>query len=308
MNVDQHNREKFIIIVAGATAVGKTQLSFDLAEEYGAEIFSADSRQVYREMTIGTAKPTTVELERVQHHFINNRSIEEGYNVGDYYRELSASLVKYFETHNVAILTGGTGMYIHAAINGLNDYPTVADEIIEDLEATLAVGGIEILQQELHQTDPEYYAQVDIKNPMRLIRALSVIHETGETFSSFRQKITKGLPYTMLPVILQRDREELYERINHRVHLMLRSGLVQEVRSLIPHRELRALKTVGYQEMMRHVTGDIDIVAAVELIQRNSRRYAKRQMTWFRKYDWEVFHPEESEKIIKYLHSQIKNT
>lgn len=300
------DKEKYIIIIAGPTAVGKTELAFELAAKYNAEIFSADSRQIYREMSIGTAKPTTRELAEVKHHFINNRSIHEGYSVGDYHNEITIALAEYFETHDIAILTGGTGMYIHALREGLNTYPAVSEEIVNDLEETLRIGGIEMLQRELEESDPEYYAKVDINNPARLVRALSVIHETGETFTSFQQQEKKGLPYHMIPILLQRDREILYERINERVHLMMKNGLLAEARGLYEHRDLKSLQTVGYNELMRHISGDIDIVAAVELIQRHSRRYAKRQMTWFRKYGhWDSFHPDDKESILTLINKSI---
>lgn len=302
-------KEKYIIIIAGPTAVGKTALALDLATKYNAEVFSADSRQVYREMSIGTAKPSDEELTAIKHHFINNRSIHEGYSVGDYHNEITESLATYFETHDVAILTGGTGMYIHAIRAGLNSYPTVSAEIIFDLEETLKVHGIEILQKELEQTDPEYYQKVDLQNPARLIRALSVIHETGETFTSFQQQEKHGLPYQMIPILLTRDREELYERIDLRVHQMMKNGLLAEAKGLYEHRELKSLQTVGYSELMRHLRGEIDIVAAVELIQRHSRRYAKRQMTWFRKYgEWHSYHPDNTVEIISFIKTQITTT
>ena len=303
------DKEKYIIIIAGPTAVGKTALSFALAAKYNAEIFSADSRQVYKEMSIGTAKPTESELAETKHHFINNRSIHDGYSVGDYHKEITQALAIYFESHDVAILTGGTGMYIHAVRAGLNSYPTVSEEIVHNLEETLRIGGIEMLQHELEEYDPEYHAKVDLHNPARLVRALSVIHETGETFTSFQQQEKHGLPYTMIPILLERDREELYERINDRVHIMMKSGLLAEARKLYDHRDLKSLQTVGYNELMRNISGDIDIVAAVELIQRHTRRYAKRQMTWFRKYgEWHYFHPDDQEAIIELVdHSMTKS-
>ncbi len=300
------DKEKYIIIIAGPTAVGKTALSFELATKYNAEIFSADSRQIYREMSVGTAKPNKEELTKIKHHFIDNRSIHDGYSVGDYHNEITEALATYFESHDVAVLTGGTGMYIHAIRAGLNSYPSVSEEIVTDLEETLRIGGIEMLQHELEETDPEYYAKVDIHNPARLVRALSVIHETGETFTSFQQQEKHGLPYNMIPILLNREREELYERINDRVHTMMRSGLLAEARSLYDHRDLKSLQTVGYNELMRHISGDIDIVAAVELIQRHTRRYAKRQMTWFRKYgDWNSFHPDHQEDIVAFVDQSI---
>jgi len=300
------DKEKYIIIIAGPTSVGKTALSLELATKYDAEIFSADSRQVYKEMTIGTAKPSEEELAAVKHHFINNRSIHEGYSVGDYHNEIITALAKYFETKDVAILAGGTGMYIHAVRAGLNSYPNVSDEIVHNLEETLRIGGIEMLQRELEESDPEYYAKVDINNPVRLVRALSVIHETGETFTSFQQQEKHGLPYNMIPILLTRERAELYERINEKVHLMMKAGWLAEARSLYDHRQLKSLQTVGYNELMRHISGEIDIVAAVELAQRSSRRYAKRQMTWFRKYgNWHSFHPDEKLDILKTIDEQI---
>lgn len=299
-------KEKYIIIIAGPTSVGKTALSFELAAKYNAEIFSADSRQVYREMSIGTAKPNADELTMVKHHFINNRTIHEGYSVGDYHKEITEALASYFETHNVAILVGGTGMYIHAVRAGLNSYPSVSEDIVHNLEETLRIGGIHMLQQELEESDPQYYAKVDINNPARLVRALSVIHETGETFTSFQQQEKTGLPYKMIPILLLRNREELYERINTKVHKMMKEGWLSEARTLYNHRELKSLQTVGYNELMRHITGEIDIITAVELIQRATRRYAKRQMTWFRKYgEWQKFHPDEQKNIIELIDKEI---
>jgi len=260
------DKEKYIIIIAGPTSVGKTALSLELATKYDAEIFSADSRQVYKEMTIGTAKPSEEELAAVKHHFINNRSIHEGYSVGDYHNEIITALAKYFETKDVAILAGGTGMYIHAVRAGLNSYPNVSDEIVHNLEETLRIGGIEMLQRELEESDPEYYAKVDINNPVRLVRALSVIHETGETFTSFQQQEKHGLPYNMIPILLTRERAELYERINEKVHLMMKAGWLAEARSLYDHRQLKSLQTVGYNELMRHISGEIDIVICMSLI------------------------------------------
>lgn len=300
------DQAKYVIIVTGPTAVGKTELSIALAEKYGAEIFSCDSRQLYHEMNIGTAKPTTEELARVNHHFVNHRSIHNGYSVGDYYREMQVLLETYFQTHDVAIMTGGTGMYIHAITDGLHDYPEVSPEVIQGLEETLEAGGIEYLQQELKEVDPEYYEKVDIQNPMRLIRALSVIHESGETFTSFQQQQKAGLPYTFIPVLLTRDRDELYERINMRVELMMQEGLVAEAKSLYPYQDLKSLNTVGYNELFMYFQGIVDMVTAIDLIKRNSRRYAKRQMTWFRKYgDWASFHPDDKAKIETYIDEQL---
>lgn len=301
------DQEKFVVIIAGPTAIGKTRLSIEVAKRLDAEIFSADSRQIYHEMTIGTAKPTPEEMAEVKHHFIGHRSIHQGYSVGDYQREMMEVLPTYFENHNVAILTGGSGMYIHALTDGLNTYPDVSPEVIESLEMTLKVGGLEMLQRELQESDPEYYDKVDINNPMRVIRALSVIHESGETFSSFQQAEKETLPYTFVPILLERDREELYDRINDRVDIMMKSGLLKEAKSLHQYQDLKSLNTVGYQELFRYIDGEIDIVTAVELIQRNSRRYAKRQLTWFRKHaNWNTFHPDEIEKIITYIYTQVK--
>lgn len=299
-------KDKYVVIITGPTAVGKSALCLQLAQELDAEIFSADSRQVYKEMSIGTAVPSSAELAEVKHHFIQHRSIEDGYSVGDYFREMEDMLSTYFETKDIAIVTGGTGLYINALMKGLNDFPEVAPEIVAELEMIYQRHGIEPLQEELAQEDPTYYANVDQQNHTRLIRALSIIRASGEPYSSFIADESKGLPYTFVPVLLERDREQLYERINERVLQMMKQGLLQEAKSLYPKRDLKALQTVGYSEIFEHLDGLYDIVAAVELIQRNTRRYAKRQLTWNRKQDWPRYHPEQQEEILNRIRDQIK--
>lgn len=298
-------KDKYVIVVAGPTAIGKSQLCIELAQELSATIFSADSRQVYKEMRIGTAVPSDEELAQAPHRMIHHRSIHDGYSAGQYFRDMEEALKSYFEENNIAIVTGGTGLYIQALMNGLNEFPAVDDSILEELQLIYERQGIEPLQEELEEKDPNYYAKVDLDNHSRLIRALSVIRASGEPYSSFTDATSNGLPYTFISLVLDRDREELYDRINKRVLLMMKEGLLKEVKTLYAHKDLKALQTVGYSELFDHIDGIYDIVAAVELIQRNTRRYAKRQLTWNRKLDWPTFAPEEKESILNHIKSLI---
>ncbi len=288
---------KKLIVLAGPTAVGKTACSLQLAEKFGWEILSADSRQFYREMNIGTAKPSENELNRVPHHFINSLSIFDEYDVGQFERDALQCLQQLYEKQHSALLTGGSGLYIRALCEGLDDFPQIPRSIAQTVERDLREKGLEYLQEELRQNDPAYYRQVDLNNPRRLQRALAVIRHTGRPFSAFRQMeknaTKKNRPFETHYFLLMRPREELYQRINRRVLLMMEQGLLDEARQLFPHRHLKALQTVGYQELFDHLEGKISLDEAVNLIQRNSRRYAKRQLTWFKKGTWQRFHPEE---------------
>ncbi len=292
---------KKLLVLAGPTAVGKTALSIRLAEELGMEILSADSRQFYREMNIGTAKPTAEELARVPHHFINSLSIFDSYDVGMFEQDALQKLQLLYQTQDAALLTGGSGLYIRALCEGLDDFPDIPAPIRDELEKELQEKGLAPLQEELKKKDPRYYRQVDLQNSRRLLRALSVIRHTGKPFSAFRQMErraqTKPRPFQISYLLLERPREELYERINRRVLLMMEQGLLKETQQLFPHRHLKPLQTVGYQELFAHLEGQISLDEAVALIQRNSRRYAKRQLTWFRKGNWQRF-PADAEKEV----------
>lgn len=299
---------KFIIIIAGPTAVGKTKISIDLAKHYQSEIFSADSRQIYREMNIGTAKPSSAELTQIKHHFIDTIHIHDDYSVGHYYADIRNAFESYFVNKDILIVTGGTGLYLKTIMEGLDDFPEVPIEVYNKLQEAFEYNGIEWLQMQLKSLDPYYYERVDIQNPRRLMRALAVIKVSGKPFSDYisNKKINK-LPYNIIEILLELPREMLYERINQRVDIMFDDGLEAEAKWLYPYKDLRALQTVGYQELFQYFEGLISLEQAKDLIKQNSRRYAKRQMTWFRKYgQWQVFNPNQLDEIVNYIDYQIK--
>ncbi len=279
------NNKKYLIVIGGPTASGKTSLGIRLARHFNTEILSADSRQFYREMNIGTAKPTPEELAQARHHFIGNLSVHDAYSVGDYEREALILLEKLYQKNNVVVMVGGSGFFIRAVCEGLDDFPDVPAHIREELSQLFENEGIIPLQNELKKLDPEYYAQVDTQNPKRLLRALEVCRATGQPFSNFHNKEKTPRPFVPIYIGVDWKRETLYERINKRVDLMLEAGLEQEARDLYPLRHLTSLQTVGYQEWFDFFEGKIDRAEAIRLIKRNSRRYAKRQMTWFRKVE-----------------------
>jgi len=274
---------KKLIVIAGPTAVGKTAAAIKLAQQLKTEIISADSRQFYREMSIGTAKPDAVELAQAKHHFIDSHSIKENFTVGDFEKEALQLLDELFKTHDQLIMVGGSGLFIQAVTQGFDNLPTADPEIREQLNQELAEKGIEYLQQKLKGADPDYYSQVDLSNPQRLIRALEVFEATGKPFSSYRKATVNTRPFESIKIVLDLPREELYDRINRRVDIMVKQGLVEEVRSLLPYRHLNALNTVGYSELFDCFDGKTDLPTAIDLIKQNTRRFAKRQLTWFRK-------------------------
>lgn len=287
-------------MVGGPTASGKTGLGIRLAQHFNTDILSADSRQFYREMNVGTAKPTSEELTQATHHFVNNLSVQDTYNVGDYEREAMFLLKKLFEKKEVVIMVGGSGFFIKAVCEGLDEFPNVPAHIREDLTQLFDSEGIAPLQNELQHLDPVYYAQVDTQNPKRLMRALEVCRATGKPFSHFHYQAKTARPFTPIYIGLDWQRETLYDRINRRVDMMLAAGLKEEARALYPLCHLTALQTVGYQEWFDFFDKKIDETEAIRLIKRNSRRYAKRQMTWFRKVEgmtW--FDPENVDAIIE---------
>ena len=279
-----------IIVIGGPTAVGKTSLSIEVAKHFNAEIVSCDSRQCYREMTIGTAKPSPEELAAVPHYFIDSHSITEEFSAGDFYREGRRCLAHLVASHNhatqpVAIVTGGSGMYLRALLEGLDDMPDIPEDIRKGLNRRFEEDGLEVLQEELKRSDPEYFNEVDIHNPQRVIRALEVIAHTGRPFSQFRKMEMKDpIPCRVVSVGLDLPRELLYERINQRVDEMVEAGLVDEARGLLPFRGHYALQTVGYKEIFEYFDGALTLEEAVSKIKQNTRRYAKRQLTWFRKF------------------------
>ncbi len=278
--------KKKLIIIGGPTASGKTDCAIQLAQHFGTEILSADSRQFYKEMSIGTAKPQLSDLAKAKHHFIGNLSIHDAYSVGDFERDALAVLETIFETHDTAIMVGGTGLYIRAVCEGLDVFPEVPLSIRDEFEDIFQKQGIEPLQKLLQEVDYEYFTKADIQNPMRLIRALSVWKVSGQPFSSFRSGNKVERIFTPIYIALDLPREVLYDRINRRVDLMMVEGLLEEAKSLYPYKDLNALQTVGYTELFAHFYGEMTLDEAVDKIKQHTRNYAKRQMTWFRKNDF----------------------
>ena len=294
--------KKHLIVIGGPTASGKTDLAIRLAQHFTTDILSADSRQFYREMTIGTAKPTEEELALVKHHFINNLSIHDNYSVGDFEKDAIAVLQKLFETKDVVIMVGGTGLYIKAVCEGLDVFPDTPLSIRQDFEALMTENGLEYLQNLLKEVDFEYFSEVDIDNPKRVIRALSVWKASGQPFSSFRKGEQVNRFFTPQYICLDVQRPLLYERINSRVDKMVAEGLVAEAKELHPFKHLNALQTVGYSELFDYFEGTLSLSVALDKIKQHTRNYAKRQVTWFKKEDyWQHFNPSDFDKIISSL-------
>lgn len=278
-----------LIVVAGPTASGKTSYSIQLAQKLGTVILSADSRQFYKEMSIGTAAPTEDELRQVKHYFVHHISIEDKYDIADYERDAISLLNQLFKQYESVILTGGSGLFIDAVCNGIDPMPDVEPEIREKVENLLREGGLKAMQEEVQRLDPEYFALVDQQNPRRLQRCLEICYQTGNTFTSFRQRQTVQRDFEIEKYALLWNREELIRRIDLRVDLMMQQGLLDEARSLYPKRQLNALNTVGYKELFDYFDGRCTLKEAVEQIKIHTRQYAKRQMTWLRKdnsYHW----------------------
>lgn len=298
---------KYLIVICGPTAVGKTALSIELAKQFNAEIISADSRQFYREMNIGTAKPTEEQLAEVPHHFINNISIHnKSYSAGKYEYEVLEFLEKYFKEKDAAVMVGGSGLFINAVCSGFDKFEKEDDSQLWVTRRFLNTKALDWLQQEVERLDPEYYAVVDKKNPVRLKRALEIIYTTGKKYSEQRIGKKTERPFKIIKVGLSLPREILYERINVRVDEMLKQGLLEEVKQLYLHKKLHTLNTVGYTELFDFIEDNISLSDAVALIKQNTRNYAKRQMTWFKKDDgikW--FQPERKEAILDYLKELI---
>lgn len=299
-------KQKTLIIIVGPTAIGKTALAIHLAHYFNTEIISADSRQFYKEMSIGTAKPNASELAQAKHHFINSHSICQNYNVGDFEKEALICLNKIFEKHQIAIMVGGSGLYINAVLYGFDDLPKASEELRNQLNQILLDEGLTHLQAQLKELDPHYYQEVDINNPQRLIRALEVCLSTGKTFTSFRNKNPKERDFNTILIGLNTEREILYQRINHRVDLMLQEGLIEEVKSLLDYQHLNALKTVGYTEIFKYLNKEWTLDEAVDKLKQNTRNFAKRQITWFKKNEdiiW--FEPSDSDNIISFLKEKL---
>lgn len=299
--------KKTLVVLLGPTAVGKTELSLKLAERLQSPILSADSRQLFAELKIGTAAPTPEQLARVKHYFIGNLHLTDYYSAAQYEQDVLREMEVLFQTHDTLLMTGGSMMYIDAVTKGIDEIPTVDDETRQMLKEHFEKDGLDALVKELKVLDPEYYNVVDLKNHKRVVHALEICYMTGKTFTSFRKAEVKERPFHIIMVGLQRPREELFERIGQRVDQMMADGLLEEVKQVLPFKELNSLNTVGYKEIFNYLDGEWPLELAVEKIKRNTRVYAKKQMTWFKKNErikW--FHPDEVEAIMQYIDEQIQ--
>lgn len=299
--------KRTLLVVVGPTAIGKTALAITLAQKFQTEIISADSRQFFKEMSIGTAKPTLQELQAATHHFINSHSIQTLFSTGDFEIQALKLLEALFQKHEVLVVVGGSGLYIDAITKGFDDLPEINIEIREQLNQSFLKEGLGPIREQLKNVDPEYFRTVDQANTQRVIRGLEVFLSTGKPLSSFLTRVKKERPFETIKIGLNMDRERLYQQINKRVDQMMLSGLLEEVRSLQPYRHLNALKTVGYSELFDYFDGDLPLELAVEKIKQNTRRFAKRQLTWFRKdesINW--FNPDQVIEIISYLEEVLK--
>ncbi len=297
---------KTLIVIVGPTGIGKTDLSIFLAQKLATEIISADSRQFFRELKIGTAVPDDEQLQAVKHHFIGNKSINDYYNASSFEFEVIDLLKKLFEVKNQVIMVGGSGMYVDAVCKGIDDLPEIDMEIRRQLIKKFETEGVESLRFELKRLDPDYYAVADLKNPKRLLKALEITLQTGQPYSTFRTQSIKKRDFKILKIGLNIEREKLYERIEERVDKMIENGLVDEAQLFLPFKHLNSLNTIGYKELFPYLEGAYPLERAVELIKRNSRRYAKRQLSWFNR-DKEInwFRPDEGEKILEFINSYI---
>ena len=299
---------KTLITLQGPTGVGKTELSLRLAEFFDTCILNADSRQVYRDIPIGTAAPTEAERQRVPHHFVGMLALDDYYSAAQYESDVLQLLNdEVFPQKDVAILSGGSMMYIDAVCKGIDDIPTIDAETREMMRERYEREGLEPLAEELRLLDPDYYAECDIRNPKRVVHALEICYMTGRTYTSFRVRRKAHRPFRIIKVGLQREREELYDRINRRVDSMIQDGWLDEARRVLPFRHCNSLNTVGYKELFKYLDGEWELDFALEKIRRNTRVYSRKQMTWFRR-DEEVrwFHPEDANGILDYLQAVLK--
>lgn len=293
---------KKLIVITGPTAVGKTDLCMQVARHYDIPIVNADSRQLYRELPIGTAAPTAEQQQAVRHYFVGTLGIDDYYSASMYEQQVMTLLPQLFADSDYALLSGGSMMYIDAVCNGIDDIPTVDDQTRSLMKQRLADEGLEALVEELRRLDPEHYEIVDRRNPRRVVHALEICHMTGRTYTSFRTAHKKQRPFQIVKIGLNRPREELYARINRRVDLMMEQGLEEEARRMFPHKGVNALNTVGYKELFDYFEGRWSLNEAVERIKGNTRRYARKQLTWFRRdQSMRWFHPDQSEQIKTYI-------
>ena len=299
-------KDKYLVVIAGPTASGKTATAIKVAKALGTEIISADSRQFYKELPIGTAAPTPEEQAEVQHHMIHNLNVEDKYDVADYEQDVLNLLKQLFVNHDAVVLTGGSGLFIDAVCKGLDSIPDISEEVRNKVDELYKKGGLIALQNEVERLDPEYYSIVDKYNPRRLQRAVEVCYQTGLTYSSFRKNTIKQRDFKIIKVALLWERSELINRINKRVEIMVKEGLVEEAKAMYPKRYLNSLNTVGYKEIFEYFDGKVSLSEAIENIKINTRQYAKRQMTWLRKNnDYKWFTIDELDEMLNYINSVI---
>lgn len=296
-----------LIVILGPTGVGKSAISIKIAQYYQSEIISADSRQFFKELSIGTAVPSMEDMNSVPHHFIQTKSILNYYNVSEYETEALQLIEQLFQHKNPLILTGGSMLYIDTICKGIDDIPTVNPLIRDEVTQWYHENGIEALQKRLLELDPEYYHQVDLNNPKRLLHAVEICVMSGKSFTSFRKNTIKERPFRILKIGINQDRKILYERINERVLKMMDAGLLEEAKTVYQHRNLNSMNTVGYKELFTYLDGDCSLEEAVDLIRRNTRKYARKQLTWFRR-DQEIkwFEPDQVKEIIDYVDQKLK--
>jgi len=302
--------KKHLIIIVGPTSIGKTSLSIDLAQHFGCEIISCDSRQFFKEMQIGTAVPSTNELAAATHHFIQNKSIFENYTVGDFEKEAVGKLDELFLTNDYAILVGGSGLYVDSILKGFDEFPDINISVRQEVTSKYEELGLDYLQTELEKRDPDYFSVVAKENPQRMRRALEVCIGSGKPYSSFLNQKKNTRNFTPIIIGLEAERIVIYDRINKRVDIMINEGLLEEAQSLFPHKDLNALQTVGYRELFRYFEGEISFQYAIEEIKKNTRRFAKRQLTWFKRNEetkWFDYLTSRKE-IISYIKEQIHNS
>lgn len=306
-------KNNYLITIIGPTAIGKTALSIKLAQHFNCEIISCDSRQFFKEMEIGTAVPSPEELASAKHHFIQNKSIFENYTVGDFEKEAIAKLDELFETNNFAVLVGGSGLYVDAILKGFDSFPEIDSSVREMVISNYEKSGIEYLQQELQKRDPDYFDTISVENPQtlqnpqRMMRFVEVCIGTGKPYSSFLNQNKNVRNFIPIIISLETERQEMYDRINLRVDLMMKAGLLEEAKMLYPNKKLNALQTVGYRELFSYFDGDFTLDFAIEEIKKNTRRFAKRQMTWFKRTEnaeW-FNYKSDFQEIIKYINSLV---
>lgn len=308
MDSKNSNLSKYLVVIAGPTAVGKTSCGIDLAKQFKTEIISADSRQFYKELKIGTATPQPSELNEVKHHFISHISIHDYYNAAMFEYQTIELLSKIYSSKNIVLLVGGSGLYINAVCSGIDVLPDPDETLRNELKEIYKKSGITTIRQMLKKLDPEYYSVVDPANPNRILRALEICITTGQKYSSLRKNPSKKRKFNIIKIGLERERPELFNRINRRVDVMIKNGLLEEAKQLYEFKDLNALNTVGYKEMFAYLDNQMSYNEAVDKIKTNTRRYAKRQLTWFKKdkeFNW--FHPDEIDQVGEYILGKLKN-